>query len=82
MILSLRERCVLGKTASISDITMGGMVANSLTKRKESAQLTKLRSESVLVVCNTVQHRPGNSKTLAGFRASGYDETNLLTLRF
>jgi hypothetical protein len=82
IILSLRERRVLGKTASISHITTGDMVANSLTKREESAQLTKLLSEGVLTVCNPVQHRPGNSKTLAGFRASGYDENDLLKLRF
>ena len=82
IILSLRERRVIGKTSSISHIVTQDMVANSLTKREDSSQLNQLLTSGTLVLKQFIQHRPGSIKSLAGFRARGYDETDLSKFRF
>ena len=77
IILSIRERRMLGKTRSTNHLQTSDMPANSLTKHDPSdPQMDTLLSTGVLQFRHATVHRPSSSSA-----AETYDEDDLLNYR-
>ena len=76
IVLSIRERRLLGKTSSTNHLQTQDMVANSLTKHDPSdMQMAQLLSSGHLVFSHATVHRPVTRVT------EDYDEADLLHYR-
>ena len=76
IVLSIRERRLLGKTSSTNHLQTQDMVANSLTKHDPSdMQMATLLSSGLLAFSHATVHRPVTRVT------EDYDEADLLSFR-
>ena len=76
IVLSIRERRLLGKTSSTNHLQTQDMVANSLTKHDPSdMQMATLLSSGLLAFSHATVHRPVTRVT------EDYDEADLLSYR-
>ena len=76
IVLSIRERRLLGKTCSTNHLQTQDMVANSLTKHDPSdTQMATLLSSGLLAFSHATLHRPVKRAM------EDYDEADLLRYR-
>jgi len=80
IVLSLRERRLLGKTRSCSHCVTTDMVCNSLTKHDDSAQLRDVLTTGYLKFSQMLQHRPMSDQARKHFSKHGYEESTLLNM--